>query len=179
MPDMVGILFNRPVRREVAHIGDVEHRFVGPLFRVTVELVHLILTIDVATIIRQHLIVVAKVNQRIQQVAIAAGLRRTEQAGTDLRQRLMQLRILLVVVARFVAAAAQRLNLLRVLPKMKIFSSPTCSSISTLAPSRVPMVSAPLSANFMLLVPEASVPASEICSERSAAGIISWARLTL
>ncbi|SVM42958.1 Uncharacterised protein [Klebsiella pneumoniae] len=41
------------------------------------------------------------------------------------------------------------------------------------------MVNAPLSANFILLVPEASVPASEICSERSAAGMISCARLTL
>jgi hypothetical protein len=39
-----------------------------------------------------------------------------------------------------------------------------------LAPSQVPMVSAPLSANFMLPVPEASVPAVEICSDRSAAG---------
>ncbi len=39
-----------------------------------------------------------------------------------------------------------------------------------LAPSIVPMVSAPLRANFMLPVPEASVPAVEICSDRSAAG---------
>ena len=35
-----------------------------------------------------------------------------------------------------------------------------------LAPSSVPMVSAPLSANFMLPVPEASVPAVEICSRQ-------------
>ena len=34
------------------------------------------------------------------------------------------------------------------------------------------MVSAPFSANFMLPVPEASVPAVEICSDRSAAGMI-------
>ena len=40
-----------------------------------------------------------------------------------------------------------------------------------LAPSSVPMVSAPLIANFMLPVPEASLPAVEICSDRSAAGI--------
>jgi hypothetical protein len=33
------------------------------------------------------------------------------------------------------------------------------------------MVSAPFSANFMLPVPEASLPAVEICSDRSAAGI--------
>ena len=45
-------------------------------------------------------------------------------------------------------------------------------SISTLAPSSVPMVTAPLSTNFMLPVPEASMPAVEICSDRSAAGMI-------
>ena len=54
---------------------------------------------------------------------------------------------------------------------MKMLSSPTSSRISTLAPSRVPMVRAPLRAAFMLPVPEASVPAVEICSDRSAAGI--------
>ena len=41
------------------------------------------------------------------------------------------------------------------------------------------MVNAPFSANFMLPVPDASIPAVEICSERSAAGIILSARLTL
>ena len=51
--------------------------------------------------------------------------------------------------------------------------------ISTLAPSSVPMVSAPFSANFMLPVPEASMPAVEICSDRSAAGMMISARLTL
>jgi len=34
----------------------------------------------------------------------------------------------------------------------------------------VPMVSAPLRANFMLPVPDASLPAVEICSDKSAAG---------
>ena len=55
---------------------------------------------------------------------------------------------------------------------MKMLSAPTRSRISTLAPSSVPMVSAPFSANFMLPVPEASMPAVEICSDRSAAGMI-------
>ena len=48
-----------------------------------------------------------------------------------------------------------------------------------LAPSRVPMVSAPFSASFMLPVPDASMPAVEICSDRSAAGMIRSVRLTL
>ena len=55
---------------------------------------------------------------------------------------------------------------------MNMFSAPTASMISTLAPSSVPMVSAPFSANFMLPVPEASVPAVEICSETSLAGMM-------
>ena len=38
----------------------------------------------------------------------------------------------------------------------------------TFAPSRVPIVNAPFSANFILPVPEASVPAVETCSETSA-----------
>ena len=62
---------------------------------------------------------------------------------------------------------------------MKMFSAPTCSMISIFAPSSVPIVSAPLSASFMLPVPDASMPAVEICSERSAAGMIDSARLTL
>ena len=41
---------------------------------------------------------------------------------------------------------------------MKMFSAPTRSRISMLAPSSVPMVSAPFSASFMLPVPEASMP---------------------
>ena len=48
-----------------------------------------------------------------------------------------------------------------------------------LAPSQVPMVSAPFNANFMLPVPEASVPAVLICSDRSAAGRMSSASETL
>ena len=62
---------------------------------------------------------------------------------------------------------------------MKMFSSPTCCMISMFAPSRVPIVSAPFSASFMLPVPDASMPAVEICSDRSAQGMISSARVTL
>ena len=41
-------------------------------------------------------------------------------------------------------------------PNRKKFSSPASSAISMVAPSRVPMVSAPFIMNFMLLVPLAS-----------------------
>ena len=53
---------------------------------------------------------------------------------------------------------------------MKMLSSPTSRRISMLAPSIVPIVRAPFSANFMFPVPDASVPAVEICSDRSEAG---------
>ena len=55
---------------------------------------------------------------------------------------------------------------------MKMLSSPTSSLISMFAPSKVPIVRAPFMANFMLPVPDASLPAVEICSLRSAAGMI-------
>lgn len=49
----------------------------------------------------------------------------------------------------------------------------------TLAPSQVPMMRPPLRTNFMLLVPEASVPAVEMCSLTSLAGMMTSALLTL
>ena len=53
------------------------------------------------------------------------------------------------------------------------------SAISTLAPSMVPMMRQPFIWNFMLEVPEASVPAVEMCWDSSAAGMMVSARLTL
>ena len=56
-------------------------------------------------------------------------------------------------------------------PKMNMLSAPISSAISMLAPSMVPMMSAPFIANFMLPVPLASVPAVEMCwLRRSAVG---------
>ena len=59
-----------------------------------------------------------------------------------------------------------------------MFSSPSRSCISTLAPSRVPTVRAPFIMNFMLPVPLASLPAVEICWLTSLAGISCSARET-
>lgn len=47
------------------------------------------------------------------------------------------------------------------------------------APSSVPMVRAPFNDSFMLPVPEASLPAMEICSLRSAAGMTRSASVML
>ena len=54
----------------------------------------------------------------------------------------------------------ERADLAAVRPNRKKFSGPTASRISTLAPSSVPIVSAPFIANFMFPVPEASLPAA-------------------
>ena len=105
MPDIFRVLLDRPVRREVAHVGNIQHRLIGPLFRVLIQLVDAILAVHIATIVRQNLVVVAKVNQRIQQVAVAPRFCRAEDAGTDLRQRLVELFILLVIFAWFITAA--------------------------------------------------------------------------
>ena len=79
----------------------------------------------------------------------------------------------LVHRARAVAGALQVEDLVGVVrPKRKKFSAPTASRISMFAPSSVPMVSAPFIESFMFPVPDASLPAVEICSERSAAGMI-------
>lgn len=53
------------------------------------------------------------------------------------------------------------------------------NKLLTFAPSQVPMMRPPLSTNFMFEVPEASVPAVEICSLISEAGVMISALLTL
>jgi hypothetical protein len=50
--------------------------------------------------------------------------------------------------------------------------APISSAISTLAPSIVPIIRDPFITNFMLEVPDASVPAVEICYDKSAPGMM-------
>ncbi len=64
-------------------------------------------------------------------------------------------------------------------PKMNMLQWSISSAISMLAPSMVPMMRPPLSANFMLDVPLASMPAVEMCCDRSEAGMITSALDTL
>ena len=54
-----------------------------------------------------------------------------------------------------------------VAPKMNMLSNPISSPISMLAPSSVPMMRLPFMANFMLDVPDASVPAVLMCCDSS------------
>ena len=132
---------------------------------------HPLLAVDVGLVVGEQQVFVAhqqRVHQRPEELAVAVR----ERAGRDEVDGLAQLGVGLVDrraggIPRPSAAATSS----AVSPKRKKFSAPTASRISTLAPSSVPMVSAPFIANFMLPVPEASLPAVEICSERSAAGI--------
>ena len=62
---------------------------------------------------------------------------------------------------------------------MNILSSPISSAISTFAPSMVPIIKHPFITNFIFEVPEASVPAVEMCYDNSLAGTITYADETL
>lgn len=66
-----------------------------------------------------------------------------------------------------------------VAPKTNMLAAPISWRISTLAPSSVPTMRPPFMANFMLDVPLASVPAVEMCSDTSEAGMITSASDTL
>ena len=95
-------------------------------------------------------------------------------AGSDQVEHIFELGIVVIAAPGVVAVGAQPGDLVDGRAEGEEFSSPTASRISMLAPSSVPMVSAPLSASFMFPVPDASWPAVEICSDRSAAGIMIW-----
>ena len=88
--------------------------------------------------------------------------------------------VIKIDIRRIVAAVILKVNdFLRRKAENKCISMPTSSTISTLAPSIVPRVGAPLSMNFMFPVPDASLEAVEICSLTSAAAKIISALDTL
>ncbi len=136
MPDIFGILFDGSVR-EVAHIGNVEHRFRRPLFRATLQLIHYLAVHVAAVRVASTLIVIAKVNQRIYWIAVTAALPvkdiRCQSASVpDVALHLF------IIVAGLICNPAyrQQHHSSAVLPKTKIFSSPTCSCVSTFAIQR-------------------------------------------
>ena len=97
--------------------------------------------------------------------------RGVEVTGEDQVQGLPGLGLVLVVPAG-VYHPRELATCSVVKPNMNTFSSPASSAISMVAPSRVPTVRAPFIMNFMLLVPLASYPAVEICSETSPPGSV-------
>ena len=101
----------------------------------------------------------AVAQEGIVNVPEQAGILGAEEPVADLLDGPTQFGVLLVVLPGIIVRR-ERVTCAAVRPKIKMLSSPTYWRISMVAPSMVPMVRAPLSANFMLPVPEASVPAS-------------------
>ena len=102
-----------------------------------------------------------------------------DQGGTPIRYEVVKVpqgAALMVVAGLMSGLLGIGSGALKVMAMDYIMHLPLKISSAAMA---VPMVSAPFSASFMLPVPEASMPAVEICSDRSAAGIITSARLTL
>jgi len=110
------------------------------------------------------------VQQRIddgaEQVAVAAR----EITLADQVDDGAQLVVAVVDLSWLITAARQPSTSSVFKPNRKKFSAPTASRISTLAPSRVPIGERAIHAEFHVAVPEASLPAVEICSDSSAAG---------
>ena len=165
MPDVAAVVADRAIRGESAHSRAVENRHPRPVALISICLADALLTFDVALIVGQQHVVVAR-QQRLDQ---RAGIRRDRRSrrirsrsGRSPRAALRSPRNSDVArsPAAFVCSTSAAVS-----PNRKKFSGPTASRISTLAPSSVPIVSAPFIANFMLPVPEASLPAVEICSE--------------
>src|SRR5579885_1877344 len=104
---------------------------------------------------------VAVGQQRVANRFEHSPLVTAEVIGEDQVQRGAGFWFIVVVPVRIVPSPAPR-HLLRGQANKKKFSSPAASAISIVAPSRVPMVSAPFIINFILLVPLASYPAVEI-----------------
>lgn len=51
-PNIIGVFLYRSVRREVPHIGNIMQRFRRPLTGSTIQLIHRVLAINIAAIIR-------------------------------------------------------------------------------------------------------------------------------
>ena len=94
-----------------------------------------------------------------------------EQVGLERVDHAANAGITIIILAGAISVA-QRLYLIRLEPEDEDILRTNLFPDLDVGAVQVPMVSAPLSANFMLPVPDASVPAVEICSLRSAAGMI-------
>ena len=133
-----------------------------------------LLRVAVGAEVGEHEPAIAVVEQALDERREQARLAGREAAARERVDHAPDPRRRRVERARVVGAArAQVGDLLRAQAEdVEVLVRRRASRISIVAPSSVPIVSAPFSASFMLPVPEASWPAVEICSERSAAGMI-------
>lgn len=97
-------------------------------------------------------VVVVVLQQRIEDGRENSRFISAEMIAGNQVERGARFRLVVVVPARMIPATTS-LDLFRVQAEQEKISSPAALAISMVAPSRVPMVSAPFIMNFMLLVP--------------------------
>lgn len=107
----------------------------------------------------------------------ARGGRRAGIASLPRRASGFRKRLVVVVIVSGKSSRVKRTGKERTRYSQTLLS-PTSSAISMLAPSTVPSRRPPFKQNFMLDVPDASVPAVEMCWLISEAGISISARVT-
>jgi len=197
VPDALRILVDASVAAEEAHARHAGDALADPLVLVLVRLVHQRLRLHVAVEVVRYQVVVAVVLNRPRQRA--EGCRVAERALLDLIKDPRQCRV--QRVRTVVVCVTEVLNILRQVAEQEdVALSNLASDFNlaspgqhvlltkegekgggklTLAPSQVPMIRPPFRTNFMLEVPLASVPAVEMCSLTSLAGIMISALDTL
>lgn len=192
IPDHLRVFIDAPITAKEAHPAHTRDALGQPLFLVLVCLINQILRLAVAVEVIRDKIVVAMVNDCTRECR--KGSRIAEHATLDSCENLLELFVELVVAVD--VSMAELFDVFCQVAKEEdvIFADfagdfdlvhvSICMSARliiplTLAPSQVPIISPPLSTNFMLLVPLASVPAVEMCSLISEAGQMISALLTL
>src|SRR5947207_1619689 len=106
-PDLIAILPDRSIGRKFAHSCAVKDRHTCPLLLVLIDFSDPLLTVDIGLIIRENKKLVAREqrsDERLKNISIAAR----KLAGSQTIDYLAQLRIILVVIPRIIAAVSQR-----------------------------------------------------------------------
>ena len=192
IPDALCILINTPIAAKKAHPPNRSNSLGRPLLRVLVALVNELLRLDVGREVVGDEVVVAVLDDAVEQrgegarVAKLARVDGVEDVGEVGVELVLLVEVAVAEVFDVLGQVAEEedvffANLARDFDLVWLVS---CAGLQvgaelTLAPSQVPMMRPPFKQNFMLLVPEASVPAVEMCSEMSLAGQIISALLTL
>jgi hypothetical protein len=192
IPNGFRILVDASVTRKETHPRNRCDALAGPLFRVLVALINELLGLDVRCEVIRHKVVVPMVDNTVDESREALSV--AEHAPSDGVEDLGKLGLDLVsgvemcmseVFNVFCEVTEEEDVLLADFTGDLNLCHVSCNSLSvhgtklTLAPSQVPMIKPPLRQNFMLEVPEASVPAVEMCSLMSLAGQMISALLTL
>src|SRR5450631_2160328 len=177
-PYAVRIFANTAVAREIAHIEAIDDGLVTPFVFPDEQGIHLILGVGVRREIRQHQERLALAQQAVDH---RLGVVRTpgrEKSRLDESQRAFEVGIGIELEPRLIAGRAPGRDLLRREAENEhIFRSHMVTDLD-IGPVQCADGERPFSASFMLPVPEASMPAVEICCDRSSAGMIFCANET-